>query len=305
MPSKRERVASFFLNEANPYSKKRTFKIWHLAGVLAALAVAVMAVGSYLDNRAKREHATLEAAKAAARNVIQLAASGGSSPSAKTQGYVDNFVPENGGRSPRAGNRQYNASQLIKRGGGFVDVLPMGSVVRVRLLGKVESADSNSPVTAVVLDDAVSPSQISVIPKGTRVIGSGQVDQKRERLQVRFHSLVFPEGEQFSFSGLATMPDGSSGLVGDYSSGAFRKHASQFVGSFVGGVADGMKDRSVGQIGIPFEPGTLKNGALNGVAQSSLDYAKTSSEEFGHAQATISVPSGQDFILYLEQEFHQ
>lgn len=301
---KKPKMADFFLSEAHPYSKKRSIKLVHVLLVLGAVAAIVMIIGTYFDNKAKHEQEVAEAARAAARSANPQA-SGGSESShvASDNSYVGLQSPY--GRTAGRGGRERSASQIIKRGEAAGDVLPMGTLVRVRLLGQVESVDSNSPVAAIVLEDALSPSQSIVIPRGTKVIGSGQLDNPRERLQVRFHTLVFPEGEQYGLSGLAAMPDGTSGLSGDYSSGSFKKHAGQFIGTFIGGLAEGMKDRTaVGQIGIPFETGSLKNGALNGVAQSSMNYAKSSSEEMGNSGASIKIPSGKEFVLYLEREFH-
>ncbi len=300
---KKSKVADFFLSEAHPYSKKRSIKGWHVLFVFGVSAVLVMVIGTFLDDKSQHDRAAAQAAKEADRNAGPQA--GNRPTSTPDQSFLD--LHSGSGKSVSRAQRQNTASQIIKRGGSSADVLPMGTLVRVRLLGQVESTDTNSPVQAVVLDDALSPAQAMVIPKGTKVIGNGQLDQQRERLQVRFSTLVFPEGEQYSISGLAAMPDGTSGLVGDYSSGMFRKQASQFIGNFVGGLAEGMQDRTaVGQIGIPFEPGSLKNGALNGVAQSSLGYAKSSSDEMGSkSMASIKVSNGKEFVLYLDREFHQ
>jgi type IV secretory pathway VirB10-like protein len=299
---KKEKIADFFLHEANPYSQKRSIKGWHIGAIFGVLVVLVMGLGSYFDSKVHREHEIIEARKTAQAAAKTPTPAAQSSPDNKD--YVDLHSNHGGASGPRA--RQYSASQIIKRGDNTADVLPMGTLVHVRLIGHVESADSKSPVTAVVVQEAVSPSGVEVIPRGTKVIGQGQIDAARERLQVSFHTLVFPEGEQFGLSALAAMPDGSTGIAGDFSSGAFKRHASQFLGSFVGGMAEGLKDRTTGgQMGIPFEPGSLKNGALNGVAQSSLDYAKSSSEEMGRAQASIKISDGEDFFIYLEREFHQ
>ena len=279
---KKAQVADFFLNEAHPYSKKRSIKTAHVLGVLGGSALLVLVTGTLLENRAARDRQIAAAAQDAAR---QAQLDRHPEPS-KTDdpSYVNLYAatparPRGGGSA--IGFREHSASQIIKgdiTGGG----LPMGSQLRVQLLGRVESADSNSPVSAILLEDALSPAQAVVIPKGAKVIGSGQLDPARERLQVRFHSVVFPEGSQYSLSALAMMPDGSSGLVGDFSSGKLQKHAASFLGNFVGGVAEGMKDReAAGQYGIPFEPGGLKNGVLNGIGQSSLDFAKSSSEGHG------------------------
>lgn len=298
---KRTQIADFFLNEEHPYSKVRTLKMLHVGVLFGAIVIFVLILGTVFDDRAKKTAEEVQAAKEAKR--INPSQAAGASPPPSTGG---GFLSLRSSYTAHSASRERSATQIIKRGENVADVLPIGTMIHAELIGRVESVDSNSPVTAVLLEDALSPVQALVIPKGTKVIGSGQLDAGRERLQVRFHTLVFPEGEQYGISGLASMPDGSSGLVGDFSSGAFKKNVSQFVGSFVGGLAEGMKDRTaVGQIGIPFEPGSLKNGVLSGVSNSSMNYAKTQSEQMGQGGASIKVPGGTRFNLYFEKEFHQ
>lgn len=299
---KKAKVADFFLSEAHPYSKKRALKPWHIFLVLGVITTIVLGVGTYLDQKAQREREIAQAKRDAERAAHQDAAS--QATGSHDSSYADLKTISRPGVAPPA--RERSASQIIKRSSASGDVLPMGTMAQVNLIGQVESMDGSHPVTAYFVDDVLSPAQAVVIPKGTKVIGSGQLDSNRERLQVHFHTLVFPEGEQFGVSAIATMPDGSSGLTGKFSSGLLRRHASQFIGNFIGGLAEGMKDRTAGgQMGIPFEPGSLKNGALNGVAQSSLAYAKSSSEQMGQGSASIQIPSGKAFVLYFEKEFHQ
>lgn len=303
---KKEKVADFFLSEANPYSQKRSIKAAHVGFVFLVLVFCVLGLGTYFDAKsAKEQQASI--AKKVAEDASEV--SGASMAANATQsdyvGLKSSYQGMGGvSRGGGGSNRQLSASQIIKRGNSPYDALPIGTLVRVRLIGNVESADQQSPVIAVVTDNSLSPGGSEVIPRGAKVIGQGQIDAARERLQVSFSTLVFPEGEQYSFSGLAAMPDGSSGITGDFSSGKFKRYASQFVGNFIGGMANGLKDReSAGQMGLPLEPGSLKNGALNGIAQSSLDYAKSSSEEMGQAKPSMRLSAGQEFVIYLSREF--
>lgn len=304
----RKNVADFFLNEEHVYSKKRTIKLKHVGIVFGALVVLVFVLGAVFDGQSKREHLAEEAKKDLKDQASVAESLPHSGPQPESDRYLtlSSMQDRRGGGGGSYSQRQRNASQIIKRGENSADTLPVGSVFSVQLLGKVESTDNNSPVQAVVLEDVLSPLQALVIPKGTRVIGNGQLDTTRERLQVRFNTLVFPEGEQFSISGLAAMMDGSSGLTGDFSSGTFRRHASQLVGTFVGGLAQGLKDRKAGGgLGLPMEEGSVKNGLLNGLTNSAESYAKAEAENMGRGGASIRVPAGTRFILFLEQEFHQ
>lgn len=303
---KKEKVAQFFLSEANPYSQKRAINGKHVLFVFIGLLVGVMLLGSYFDKKRENERRALEARKAA-ESAAKVSQTDAARATAQNRSYVDvhSFGYQGPSRAGTQGPRQFSASQIIKRGENPYDALPVGTTFRVRLIGKVESADQSSPVTAVIIDPVSSPSGGEVIPAGAKVIGQGHIDVPRERLQISFSTFVFPEGEQYSLSGLAIMSDGESGLVGSFSSGSFKRHASQFIGNFIGGMADGLKDRtSGGQFGIPMEPGSLKNGALNGVTQSSLEYAKSSSEEMGQTKASIQINDGLEFNVYLNQEFH-
>lgn len=306
---KKTQVADFFLDQENPYSKKRTLKLAHFGIAFGALAAIVLVAGSLLEKRDNENREKAQANLEIKDSERQAQAQGVQAGAAQDR-YVS--ISQNigmggyRGGSRTAQSRQMNASQIIQPGASLSGTLPMGSQIRAQVLGQVESADSNSPVTAVILADAMSPLDALVIPKGTTVIGNGQLDARRERLQVRFHTLVFPDGQQFSLSALAMMPDGSSGLAGNFSSGNFRKNVSQFLGNFVGGLAQGMKDKSSsGQLGIPVEPGSLKNGVLNGVAESSLSYAKTTTDDLAQGGASITVKAGTLFSLYLEREFRQ
>lgn len=308
---KKGQVANFFLNQKNPYSKKRTIKLTHVGGVLGALTIFVMLLGNYYDNKAKIEREKAEAAQQAAKSTSvsgYQSASMGTSSGGGLSGF-SSILPGLGSTRPSGSSggsqNRASASQIIARGTSSSDALSIGSKLQVKLSGRVESTDANSPVTAVLLQNAMSPVGALVIPKGTTLIGQGQIDPGRERLQVKFHTMVWPEGQQFGFSASAMMADGSSGLTGDYSSGQIKRHMGQFFGSFIGGVAQGLKDKTPGgQFGTPLEPGNLKNGALNGVAQSSLDYAKSSTEQMNQSNASIIVNDGTPFLLYLEKEFH-
>lgn len=74
------------------------------------------------------------------------------------------------------------------------------------------SSGLESPVVAVV-DRAVRLGDAVVIPEGAHVIGhtAGAV---RDRVNVRFTSVVLPNDREMPISGLALMKDGSAGLLG-------------------------------------------------------------------------------------------
>jgi len=89
--------------------------------------------------------------------------------------------------------------------------LPGGTEIVAHTTNAISSG-LESPVVAVV-DRAVRLGDAVVIPEGAHVIGhtAGAV---KDRVNVRFTSVVLPNDREMPISGLALMKDGSAGLVG-------------------------------------------------------------------------------------------
>ena len=203
-------------------------------------------------------------------------------------------------------SQTHAANQVIRRGAGGNDpgaALPMGQGISVQLLNAILSTDSITPVVAEVTEDIVVHGMLS-IPQGTHAIGNAQYNEASHRIQIRFHTLVYPEGDEHGVSALGMMPDGSAGLEGDYHSGGATRQGGRFIGYFVRGMADGMEKRpAAGPFGMSHAPGSLQNGVLNGVSLSAQDQAKSLSDGMGSVKPTMTLPSGQTFILFLEHEY--
>jgi hypothetical protein len=89
--------------------------------------------------------------------------------------------------------------------------LPSGTEIIAHTTNAINSG-LESPVIAVV-DRSIQLGNSVVIPQGARVIGytAGAV---KDRINVRFTSLIVPNNREITISGLALMKDGSAGLVG-------------------------------------------------------------------------------------------
>ena len=227
----------------------------------------------------------------------------------KPGGFYNSPFSPSLGYGTTAGNssaRNRSANQVIRPGAGNGDPgasLPLGFSISVRLLNSILSTDTGSPVIAEIPDDVFSHSVLS-IPAKTRAIGSVRFDEGTRRLQLKFNALVYPEGDQHSIQAVGMMADGSAGLDGDFHSGEASRQVSRFMGHFIGAMADGMKERnSGGPFGIPYEPGSVKNGILSGVSLSAEDEVKSMTESLGATKPTMTLPAGQVFLLFLEREY--
>jgi type F conjugative transfer system protein TrbI len=89
--------------------------------------------------------------------------------------------------------------------------LPTGTEIVAHTTNAINSG-LESPVVAVV-DRSVELDDNVVIPQGARVIGytAGAV---KDRINIRFNSLLLPNNRSITISALALMRDGSAGLVG-------------------------------------------------------------------------------------------
>lgn len=108
------------------------------------------------------------------------------------------------------------SSRPVSSVGGLQDQqqgpqLPAGTEIVAHTTNAINSG-LESPVVAVV-DQSVELNDSVVIPQGSRVIGytAGAV---KDRINIRFTSLLLPGNRSTSISALALMRDGSAGLVG-------------------------------------------------------------------------------------------
>ena len=315
-------ISRYFLEKEEPFSRRQAVNLRMLGGVLFALfflfATGLIYFGrkeEVKQNSGETLGFTSPERQGALLNNLGVTIGGkeGKSPVAGDFGGVTGLLGyqanlrtgmgRNGG-SPTG--RAHSANQVVRRGAGGSDPgaqLSIGQGIQVKLLNAILSTDSTSPVIAEVLDDVYIHGMVS-IPANTRVIGSAHYDERSGRIQLKFGTLVYPEGDQHAIQALGMMSDGSAGLEGDYHSGEFKRQTGRFMGHFISGMASGMKERKPsGPFGMTYEPGSLKNGILNGVSLSSEDQAKSISEDLNSSKPTMTLPAGQIFILYLEREY--
>lgn len=91
--------------------------------------------------------------------------------------------------------------------------LPTGFSFPARLDNMIFSYNVETPAIAVVERDITYLKRV-VIPADTRIIGTVSVQQSHDRVLVTWHTMVFPEGDEIKFGGMALSLDGSAGLRG-------------------------------------------------------------------------------------------
>lgn len=91
--------------------------------------------------------------------------------------------------------------------------IPLGTQVMALLRTKIFSFNTENHAEAESIKDVYYLGKL-VIPKGTKFFGTVSVLHSEDRVNVRFHTLRFPWGEERNISAVAHELDGSGGLVG-------------------------------------------------------------------------------------------
>ena len=192
------------------------------------------------------------------------------------------------------------------------DFAPFGRLIQCELIVTVDSSSINTPVIGLVTENVYHHGHL-IIPVGTEVHGSAQVDRVRERIASDGRwTLVWQTGEELRVSGLALdrekdadgdgwgITDGSAGLRGRLIKRDDLAEIKMFAATLLSGAAEAFTEKratSFGSFAIP----SLTNAPLQG-AQSVLDrYANQIQQSIERDGFYVRVPAGKQFYLYVTQ----
>jgi type IV secretory pathway VirB10-like protein len=91
--------------------------------------------------------------------------------------------------------------------------LHTGFMFGATLQTAIFSYNLESPVIAETEYDVIYLDRV-MVPKGTKIIGYASVMKTDDRVNVLFHTMVFPNGQEIQFTGLALDRDGAAGIPG-------------------------------------------------------------------------------------------
>ena len=192
------------------------------------------------------------------------------------------------------------------------DFAPFGRLIQCELIVTVDSSSINTPVIGLVTENVYHHGHL-IIPVGTEVHGSAQVDRVRERIASDGRwTLVWQTGEDLRVSGLALdrekgadgdgwgITDGSAGLRGRLLKRDDLAEIKMFAATLLSGAAEAFTEKrstAFGSFAVP----SLTNAPLKG-AQSVLDrYANQIQQSIERDGFYVRVPAGKQFYLYVTQ----
>lgn len=202
---------------------------------------------------------------------------------------------------------------VTKEGKKFSDdFAPFGRLIPCQLVITVDSSSIQTPIIGLVTEDIFHHGQL-IIPAGTEVHGTAQIDRARERIASNGRwTVVWQNGQELNVSGLALdherdpdtgtwgITDGSAGLRGKLLTTDKLAEVKLYVAALLSGAAEAFTDKQVSAFGT-FALPSLQNAPLKG-AQAVLDrYAQQILTAIERDGFYVRVPAGKQFYLYITQ----
>ncbi|MDQ6911256.1 MAG: TrbI/VirB10 family protein [Verrucomicrobiota bacterium] len=205
------------------------------------------------------------------------------------------------------------AAAPTKEGKKFsADFAPFGRLVPCELVITVDSSSIQTPIIGLVTEDIFHHGQL-IIPAGTEVHGTAEVDRARERIASHGRwTLVWQNGQELNVTGLALdherdtetgswgITDGSAGLRGKLLKTDNLAEVKLYIAALLSGAAETFTDKTISAFGS-FAVPSLENAPLKG-AQAVLDrYAQQILQTIERDGFYVRVPAGKQFYLYITQ----
>jgi len=187
---------------------------------------------------------------------------------------------------------------------------PAGRLLRCELVNTVDSANTDTPMIALVTDDLWHAGHL-VIPAGTEVHSRVRVDRLRERIVATgMWVLVWQSGEELAVRGVALdraehadgqtwdLNDGIAGLPGQLIHTDPLAEGKLFGATFLSGMASGLQQTRETVLGTQLA-GNIHNAALGGASQVLNSYAQQVLETMKQDGIYVRVAGGKQMYLYI------
>lgn len=188
--------------------------------------------------------------------------------------------------------------------------MPYGTLLKCKLVNTVDSANLETPVIALLLEDVWQNGQ-RVIPANTLVHGTAKAGRIRDRINAsgtwRF---VWQDGRELAFNGVALdreyeheidgygITDGSGGMKGRVLASDDLQEMKMLASAALSGFARGTQDRTQTAFGTTIT-GSLSSGVREGVGNVFDLYAQRTMREIEQNGYYVRVPAGKEFYVYV------
>lgn len=188
--------------------------------------------------------------------------------------------------------------------------MPFGTLLKCKLVNTIDSANLETPVIAVLLEDVWQNGK-KVIPANTFVHGTARAGRIRDRVTAtgtwRF---VWQDGRELAFNGVALdreyeheidgygITDGSAGIKGRVLAADNLQELKMLASAALSGFARGTQDRTQTAFGTSVT-GSVSNGAREGVGEVFDLYAQRTLRDIDENGYFVRVAAGKEFYVYV------
>lgn len=188
--------------------------------------------------------------------------------------------------------------------------VPFGTLLKCKLVNTVDSANIDTPVIAILLEDIWQNGE-RVIPANTLVHGTAHAGRIRDRINAsgawRF---VWQDGRELPFNGVALdreydqdidgygITDGSAGMKGRLMMTDDYQELKILASAALSGFARGTQDRTQTALGTTIT-GSLSSGVREGVGNVFDVYAQRTVRDIEENGYYVRVPAGKEFYVYV------
>lgn len=190
--------------------------------------------------------------------------------------------------------------------------IPFGTLLKCKLVNTVDSANLETPVIALLLEDVWQNGQ-RVIPANTLVHGTARAGRLRDRVTANgTWRFVWQDGRELAFNGVALdreydhavdgygITDGSAGMKGRVIAADDLQELKIMAAAALSGFARGTQDRTQTLLGNSVT-GSISNGVREGAAEVFDLYAARTLRDIEQNGYFVRVPAGKEFYVYVAE----
>jgi hypothetical protein len=188
--------------------------------------------------------------------------------------------------------------------------MPFGTLLKCKLVNTVDSANLETPVIALLLEDVWQNGK-KVIPANTLLHGTARAGRMRDRVTAtgtwRF---VWQDGRELTFNGVALdreydhdidgygITDGSGGIKGRIMATDDLQELKMLASAALSGFARGTQERTQTALGTTIG-GSVSNGVREGVGEVFELYAQRTLKDIEENGTFVRVAAGKEFYVYV------
>ncbi len=188
--------------------------------------------------------------------------------------------------------------------------MPFGTLLKCKLVNTVDSANIDTPIIALLLEDVWQNGQ-RVLPANTLLHGTAKSGRLRDRVNAQgTWRLVWNDGRELAFNGAALdreydqevdgygITDGSAGIRGRLFATDALQELKMLAAAALSGFARGTQDRTQNALGTTIT-GSVSNGVREGVGEVFELYAHRTLQEIEEQGYFVRIPAGKEFYVYV------